>query len=66
LFWEELFVGKTLLNVDNVSHSVSVGAVQLFPGPVDLVRFDNLAVRVDVFLVTEVDTFLGSFDSSNE
>lgn len=66
MFWYKVFVCETLLDVDDVSHAVRVGAVQLLPGPVNFVGLDDLAVRVYVFLMAEVDTLLGSFNSSDQ
>lgn len=66
MFWKEIFVRKTLLDVDDVSHTIGVGAVELLPGPVNFVSLDDLTVGVYVFLMAEVDTLLGSFDSSNQ
>jgi hypothetical protein len=66
--WQEGFVGKRFLDIDDVSDTVGVAAVteELVPGPVDLLRLNTHAIWVDVVSMAEINAILALFNSTNE
>ena len=63
---EEIFVLKTLFNINDISDTILVDGAKLIPGPLDLLSFNVLNVWSDIVLGAEVQELLSGLDTTDQ
>jgi len=65
-YWKEIFVFKTLFDINDISDTVGVGVRERVPGCLDILGLNHFAIWIDLVLEAKVNTVLSFLDSSNE
>ena len=66
LLWKKIFVLQAFLNINDITYSISIGTLQLFPTPINIFSLDNLAIWINTMFEAKIHHFLCFFNASNE
>ena len=61
LLWKKIFVLQAFLNINDITYSISIGTLQLFPTPINIFSLDNLAIWINTMFEAKIHHFLCFF-----